>query len=247
MFFNQLLKLVFHVPRPWIQDPTLQTVESAKAGASGYSFPSGHTQSAVGLYGSFFAVAKRRWIRGACVIVIALVGLSRLYLGVHTPYDVIASLAIGTLVLIGYHYLFRALDKTRYGELWVLGGLCLLGVVSVSVGLLIPTLREEVLGNACRLLGCALAMLLVAAYDRKRPVDHRALWWQQCLKVVIGLPVFVLLKSLLKAPLRALARGGFWRWPAILSLNDNRWNCVSMLLPAVSYQSKAEEEISKAA
>ena len=34
MFFNQLFKLIFHVPRPWVQDPTLHTVESAKAGAS---------------------------------------------------------------------------------------------------------------------------------------------------------------------------------------------------------------------
>lgn len=209
MFFNQLFKLIFHVPRPWVQDPTLQTVESAKAGAGGYSFPSGHTQSAVGLYGSFFAVTRRRWIRIACVAVIALVGFSRLYLGVHTPYDVLGALAIGILVLVGYYYLFRALEKTRLGELWILGGLCILGVISVSVGALIPSLRGEVLGNACRLLGCALAMLLVAWYDRKRPVDNHALWWQQCLKVAVGLPVFVLLRSLLKAPMRALLGEAF--------------------------------------
>ncbi|MEG0833270.1 MAG: phosphatase PAP2 family protein, partial [Oscillospiraceae bacterium] len=41
---NQLLKAVFCVPRPWIIDPQFTIVESARAGAGGYSFPSGHTQ-----------------------------------------------------------------------------------------------------------------------------------------------------------------------------------------------------------
>lgn len=204
MFFNQLLKLVFHVPRPWIRDPSLHPVESAVAGAGGYSFPSGHTQSAVGLYGSFFAVTRRPWVRVGCAAVIGLVGLSRLYLGVHTPYDVLASLAVGTLVLVGYHLLFRALDRTPYGELPVLAGLCLLGGIAVCVGVFVPALRDEVLGNACRLLGCALAMLAVAVFDRRFPADNRALWWHQLLKVGVGLPLFLVLKSLLKPPLRSL-------------------------------------------
>lgn len=203
MFFNQLFKLVFHVPRPWVRDPSLAPVESAKAGAGGYSFPSGHTQSAVGLYGSFFAAVKYRWVRVVCVIIILLVGFSRLYLGVHTPWDVLGSLVLGTLILLGCRALFSALEKTRLGDLWVLGGLCLLGIISVSIGLL-PALRHEVFGNACRLLGCALAMLLVAMIDHCHPLEHRALWWQQLLKVGVGLPVFVLLKSLLKSPLQAL-------------------------------------------
>ena len=45
---NQFMKIWFRIPRPWVLDPTFQVVESARAGAGGYSFPSGHTQSIVG-------------------------------------------------------------------------------------------------------------------------------------------------------------------------------------------------------
>ena len=45
---NQFLKLLFRIPRPWVKDPTFTIVESARAEATGYSFPSGHTQSAIG-------------------------------------------------------------------------------------------------------------------------------------------------------------------------------------------------------
>ena len=52
---NQFLKLIFCIPRPWVRDPSLTIVESAREAATGYSFPSGHTQSAGGL---FFGIAR---------------------------------------------------------------------------------------------------------------------------------------------------------------------------------------------
>ena len=48
---NQFLKMIVRVPRPWVLDPEFTIVESAREGASGYSFPSGHTQTSVGLFG----------------------------------------------------------------------------------------------------------------------------------------------------------------------------------------------------
>ena len=55
---NQFLKLVFRIPRPWVLDPDFQIVESARAGATGYSFPSGHTQNVVGTLGGKFDIAS---------------------------------------------------------------------------------------------------------------------------------------------------------------------------------------------
>ncbi|MBQ9837342.1 MAG: phosphatase PAP2 family protein, partial [Oscillospiraceae bacterium] len=49
--FNQALKLMFRIPRPWVLDENFTIVESARADATGYSFPSGHTQSVVGTMG----------------------------------------------------------------------------------------------------------------------------------------------------------------------------------------------------
>lgn len=52
---NQALKLIFKIPRPWVKDPNFTIVESARAEATGYSFPSGHTQNATGTFGAMAA------------------------------------------------------------------------------------------------------------------------------------------------------------------------------------------------
>ena len=56
---NQFLKVLFRVPRPWVKDPNFTIVESAKEAATGYSFPSGHTQSAVGRFGAIALFFKK--------------------------------------------------------------------------------------------------------------------------------------------------------------------------------------------
>ena len=84
---NQFLKLLFRIPRPWVRDPDFTIVESARAQATGYSFPSGHTQNAVATFGGIARSTRRPWVRWACVAVLLLVSFSRLYLGVHTLID----------------------------------------------------------------------------------------------------------------------------------------------------------------
>ena len=63
MVANQFLKLWFRVPRPWVKDPNFTIVESARTEATGYSFPSGHTQTSVGMYGSVARACKNIWVR----------------------------------------------------------------------------------------------------------------------------------------------------------------------------------------
>ena len=59
---NQFMKLFFRIPRPWVIDENFTILEQAREAASGYSFPSGHTQSAVGTFGLIAYTAKRRWV-----------------------------------------------------------------------------------------------------------------------------------------------------------------------------------------
>ena len=80
---NQFLKLVFRIPRPWVKDPNFQIVESARAEATGYSFPSGHTQNVFASFGCLGRWTKRTWLRVVCAVVIVLTAFSRMYLGVH--------------------------------------------------------------------------------------------------------------------------------------------------------------------
>ena len=61
---NQFMKLWFRVPRPWVLDQNFTILEQAREAAAGYSFPSGHTQFAVGTFGSICATDKHKWVKG---------------------------------------------------------------------------------------------------------------------------------------------------------------------------------------
>ena len=108
---NQFLKLLFRIPRPWVRDPDFTIVESARAQATGYSFPSGHTQNAVATFGGIARSTRRPWVRWACVAVLLLVSFSRLYLGVHTPLDVGVSFAVAGVMVLTLYPLIRQADR----------------------------------------------------------------------------------------------------------------------------------------
>ncbi len=90
---DQLLKLLFHRPRPVAFFGFPEPVT--------YSFPSGHALTACSFYLVLAAILSRRlssrlakvvlWVFG--VMLAAAIGLSRVYLGVHYPSDVIAGYA----------------------------------------------------------------------------------------------------------------------------------------------------------
>lgn len=90
----QGMKIFFRVPRPWVLDPDFKPVGSAIEAATGYSFPSGHTQSATSLFAPLALYFRKKLLKVLCVTAFLLVGLSRMYLGVHTPADV------GTAILL---------------------------------------------------------------------------------------------------------------------------------------------------
>lgn len=99
MGINQVLKLIFCIQRPWVLDNRIKPNQSVLEGATGYSFPSGHTQSGVTVFGSLAKWFKNNTLKIICIALAVLVGVSRLYFGVHTPADVITSFIIGAAVI----------------------------------------------------------------------------------------------------------------------------------------------------
>jgi len=95
----QGMKICFRTPRPWVIDPTFEPVPGAKEYATGYSFPSGHTQSAAAFYGALGSQVKPMAFKIILFAIPILVAFSRLYLGVHTLQDVIVSLVITFLII----------------------------------------------------------------------------------------------------------------------------------------------------
>ena len=209
---NQGLKLWFRIPRPWVRDPEFPIVEAARAEATGYSFPSGHTQSSVGIFGALGRWNRQRWLRILCVALCLLVPFSRLYLGVHTPADVAVSFALALLLVFGMYPVIRK-AVTSPGTMRLL----LAGMVAVAALLLAfvtyypfpadvdVTNLEHGMKNAYTMLGCMAGLWVTYEVDlRWTKFDTKAPLLGQICKLALGLAILLAIKAGLKAPLHAL-------------------------------------------
>ena len=92
---NDALKMVFHGPRPyWYSTDVIRY-----AGETSFGVPSGHAQIAFGVWGMLATSIRKWWGWLIAILLIVLIGISRLYLGVHFPHDVIIGWLIGALLL----------------------------------------------------------------------------------------------------------------------------------------------------
>ena len=219
---NQFLKITFRIPRPWVKDPSFTIVESAREAASGYSFPSGHTQTSVGLFGGLALKFKSRALRIVSIALCVLVPLSRMYLGVHTPLDVGVSIVIALVLIFGLSPLFDKAEnspKVMYALLFSLTGVMLAYLCFMSFW----QFPEEVfhvdnvhnytsaVKNAYTLTGCMLGFLVVYTVDLKwLKFDTKAVCWVQIIKIVSGLALVLAVKELMRAPLEAILPANTW-------------------------------------
>jgi membrane-associated phospholipid phosphatase len=108
-----ILKAAFERPRPTFEDPV--------ATADWFSFPSGHALSSIAFYGALVYLLSGRLrdplVRAACLfgaaLLVAAIGFSRLYLGVHYLTDVLAGYSAGLALLL----LAIAVLRTRASNL----------------------------------------------------------------------------------------------------------------------------------
>ena len=210
--FNQFLKLVFRIPRPWVKDPKFTIVESARADATGYSFPSGHTQNVVGTLGGIARWQKQKWLRIACIATLLLTSFSRMYLGVHTPLDVGVSFAVAVVLVFALYPIVRyAVQKPKrmYVLLGVMTAISLAFVLYANLATFPADIDAENLAhgqkNSYSLLGALLGFCLAYGIERKYiRFETKAVWWAQILKVVLGLAVVLAVKEGLKLVFSAL-------------------------------------------
>ena len=212
---NSFLKLIFVVPRPWALDPKFSIVESARAQATGYSFPSGHTQNAAGLFLGVARARKELWIRIVCIVITLLVGFSRMYLGVHTPADVITSLGVALLlVMLAYPLFYRAWNNPNWFIL-LIGALLVIGAALIVYIECFPMpanailqFSTECIESAYKMVGGSVGFAFVLWLEtRYIRFSEKAVWWVQILKVALGLALVIAVRMLLKEPLLALFGG----------------------------------------
>lgn len=101
--------------------------------ATGYSFPSGHTQTATTFWVSMMYLFRKTWIYIVGILMIIGAGISRLYLGVHWPMDVIVGWVFGIALSILFIKLFDYIDYSKnYYILVVL--MLIFGVCTYFIG-----------------------------------------------------------------------------------------------------------------
>lgn len=104
---NSIIKNIVKMPRPYelgvVKPLRMQT-------ATGYSFPSGHTQSATSFWGGSMIIFKTKASIVIGTVMILLTALSRLYLGVHWPMDVIGGIGFGFICL---YFASKMLDDSK--------------------------------------------------------------------------------------------------------------------------------------
>lgn len=215
---NQFMKLIFRIPRPWVLDPNFNIVEAARAGATGYSFPSGHSQNIAGTLGVVAATTKKKWLRIICIVLIILVPFSRMYLGVHTPLDVGVGAGGALLLVLIMYPMFKTDERADKFAPWAIAAF-----IAVAVAFLIYCLcynfpaevytdpDENLIHgtkNAFTILGAGFALLLDYYLDKKYiHFDTKAGFLGNVLKTVLGLGIILGIKIVLKAPLLALFNG----------------------------------------
>ena len=174
-YLNTDLRDLFQQPRPFDLDPSVQL-----SSAEGYGLPSGHSQSAIVVWGTIAAWARKTWFWMVAIALMVLIGFSRIYLGVHFPTDVLAGWTIG-VVLLGIYLLVQPGIERKLAEL-SLGVQMALSLAVPVVLLLIHPVKDTTTTMAV-LAGMGVGLALMHRYV---PFSARGPWWQRAVRFLIG-------------------------------------------------------------
>ena len=202
MTINGAVKELLNVKRPiGLDGITSLRVETA----TGMSFPSGHTQSTTTFWTSLMVNFKKRWLYIIGTLLIILVGISRLYLGVHWPSDVIGAIIIGVVcVFISNIIIEFTLKKNNYIPLIIIALLSVIGLLVFH-----STDYIKIVGL---MVGFICGMIIEQQWVK---FDVKASLKQNIAKVLFGLLIVVVIKVFFKTILPASDLGDLIRYSLI--------------------------------
>ena len=92
---NFTAKLLFAGPRPFWASSHVRAFWSETS----FGIPSGHAQHAMSVWGMIAVIQKQTWVRVLSIVLIVMIGVSRIFLGTHFPHDVLMGWLLGGLLL----------------------------------------------------------------------------------------------------------------------------------------------------
>ena len=185
---NGIIKNFAKVPRPFTKGISCVRLDTA----TGYSFPSGHTQG-FATWSSFFATKfKKSWLSILVAVLIVLVGFSRLYLGAHYPSDVIVAIALGVSFSVLGNYLFekvKDVKKLYFATLLILAPFI---VYFLCVA-------EPLFADLFKTFGMVGGLVVVSYLDEKtEALSYDVVWWKKLVRILLGVVIAVALKEAIK-------------------------------------------------
>jgi len=199
-FTNSVAKLLFQSPRPFVvaphrisplfDVPLAEAIEAYEAHGNG--FPSGHTQSTIVVWGYLAGQARR--LKGklaplrpltyaVAALLIVLVPLSRVYLAVHFPRDLLGGYALGIILLALFAWLTPRAE-TGLARLSLMWQLSVAVAVPLAVALMVP--GKNAVTASATLLGMGVGFAMERRWIR---AETNGAIWQRALRFVVGIAI----------------------------------------------------------
>lgn len=175
------LKDLFEQPRPFDIDPSLKLAE-----AMGFGFPSGHALSTTVVWGIIAAWVNRRWFWALAIVLMLLVGFSRIYLGIHFPTDVIGGWTIGGVIVVLY-LMLRPKIESGIASVPFGAQIALAAIVPLALAAIHAT--DETLASMATLAGIGVGAAVSFRYVH---FDVSGIWWQLALRFILGIVILAL-------------------------------------------------------
>ncbi len=199
MVFGALIKGTLLRRRPYMDFSEVKCIRAASPDADtmspveqGYSFPSINSSLSAGVFGTIGINVKKTWSTVLAFIIPFFVGLSRIYLGVHYPTDVLAGWAVGTIALFLVYFIGR-----KFGV-----KVCMLIELAIGAAGFFYCRENEFFSIYGILLGCFSGFL----YEEKFvQFENSKKWWSYLLRPVLGVLLFVGISALLKLPVQNIS------------------------------------------
>jgi membrane-associated phospholipid phosphatase len=181
---NSAAKGLIDHPRPCDFDPEVKLHDYT--GRQG--LPSGHSQSAVVLWGAVASYARRWWVWAVAILLMVLIGFSRIYLGVHFPTDVLGGWTLGIILLAVYMFLVPHI------EAWlkranIVVRLALVVFIPLVLVLIYPS--YDAISAMGVFLGAGVGIVLAGQWV---PFSAAGPLWQRVVRLLLGAIVLLALR-----------------------------------------------------